>query len=49
MREKAARYTHRVLDGYDAIIKACCDAWKALMPERLRSLTNQPWIQKVIL
>ena len=39
--------SHRVLDGYEAIVDACCQAWNALTPERLRSLTNQPWIQKV--
>ena len=39
--------SHRLLDGYDAIVEACCQAWNALTPERLRSLTLQPWIQKV--
>jgi transposase len=39
--------SHRVLDGYDAIVTACCQAWNALTPERLRSLTHQPWVQKV--
>ena len=34
--------SHRVLDGYDAIVDACCQAWNALTPERLRSLTFQP-------
>ena len=28
-------------------VAACCQAFNALTPERLRSLTNQPWIQKV--
>src|SRR4051812_4724477 len=40
-------FSHRVLDGYDAIVTACCKAWNALTPERLRSLTRQPWVQKV--
>jgi DDE superfamily endonuclease len=39
--------SHRVLDDYEAIVAACCEAWNALTPERLRSLTNQPSIQKV--
>ena len=39
--------SHRVLDGYNAIVDACCQAWNTLNPERLRSLTFQPWIQKV--
>lgn len=39
--------SHRVLDSYEAILNACCEAWNALSPERLRSLTAYPWIQKV--
>ncbi len=39
--------SHRLLDGYDAIVEACCEAWNALTPERIRSLTAFPWIQKV--
>ncbi len=39
--------SHRVLDGYDAIVTACCAAWNALTPDRLRSLTHQPWVRKV--
>ena len=39
--------SHRVLDGYDAIVDACCQAWNTLNPERLGSLTFQPWIRKV--
>ena len=39
--------SHRVLAGYDAIVEACCDAWNALTPERLRSLTASPWITRV--
>lgn len=39
----------RVLDDYDAILAACCNAWLALTvdPETIRSLCNQPWIRKV--
>jgi DDE superfamily endonuclease len=39
--------SHRLLDGYDAVVDACCEAWNALTPERLRSLTAYPWIAKV--
>lgn len=39
--------SHRVLDGYDAVVEACCEAWNALTPERFRSLTAFPWIAKV--
>ena len=39
--------SHRLLDGYDAIIEACCEAWNALTPDRLRSLTAYPWIARV--
>jgi transposase len=39
----------RVYADQRAIIEACCQAWNALLAEkdRLRSLCNQPWIQKV--
>ena len=39
----------RILDDYDAIVDACCDAWMALAeePERLKSLCDYPWIRKV--
>ena len=39
--------SHRLLDGYDAIVDACCAAWNQLTPERLRSLTNYPYLQQV--
>jgi hypothetical protein len=38
---------HRLLEGYGAIVEACCEAWNALTPERLRSLTAYPWIARV--
>jgi transposase len=41
--------SHRLLDGYDAILDACCEAWNALTSERLRSLCAHPWIRKVAL
>ena len=39
----------RVYADQLAIIEACCRAWNALLAEkgRLKSLCNQPWIQKV--
>ena len=39
--------SHRLLDGYEAIVAACCEAWNALTPHRLRSLCAFPWIRKV--
>ncbi len=38
--------SHRLLDGHGAIITACCEAWSALTPDRLRSLTAYPWVTK---
>ena len=31
---------------YDSVVEACCQVWNAMTayPERLRSLTNYPWI-----
>jgi hypothetical protein len=40
--------SHLVLADYDAIVDACCAAWNALTPDRIRSLTAFPWIKKVI-
>ena len=39
--------SHRLLNGYDAIVDACCAAWNQLTPERLRSLTSYPYLQRV--
>ena len=39
--------SHRLLDGYDAIVAACCEAWNALTSDRLRSLCAFPRITKV--
>ncbi|TPG39908.1 hypothetical protein EAH89_29005 [Roseomonas nepalensis] len=39
--------SHRLLNSNAAIVDACCQAWNALTPERLQSLTNYPWIRKV--
>lgn len=37
--------SHRVWDGYDAIVEACCDAWTRLMrvPEQVASITTRSW------
>ncbi len=39
----------QVFKDYRAIVDACCAAWNRLVaePGRLRSLCNQPWLQKV--
>jgi transposase len=39
--------SHRLLDDYDAIVDACCHAWNQLTPERIRSLCNYPYVQRV--
>ena len=39
--------SHRLHDGYAAIVDAVCDAWRRLPPQRLRSLCNYPWIRQV--
>ncbi len=39
--------SHRLLDGYDAVVEACREARNALTPDRLRSLTGYPWITRV--
>lgn len=39
--------SHRLLAAYDAVVEACCNAWNQLTPERLRSLTNYPYLQQV--
>ena len=38
---------HRVLDTYDDIVQACCDAWNALtcIPSRIRSIASRSWAQ----
>ena len=41
--------SHRLLEDYDAIVSACCEAWNALTPERLRSLCAFHWLAKVSL
>ncbi len=38
--------SHRLLNGYDAVLDAACKAWNALQAEtgRLHSLTSFPWL-----
>jgi transposase len=38
--------SHRLLDNYDAVVNACCQARNQLTPERIRSLCNYPYITK---
>jgi transposase len=39
--------SHRVRDGYDAIVDACRDAWNWLMrmPEAIASIAKRTWAQ----
>jgi len=39
----------RLLDTTEAIIDACCDAWRRLLaePDRIRPLCAYPWIERV--
>ena len=37
-----AATAHRLLDTYDAVLDALCQAWNALTLERIRSLTGYP-------
>ncbi len=39
--------SHRLLADYDAIVDALCNAWNALTPERLLSLTRYPYLNQV--
>ena len=41
--------SHRLLDDYDAIVDAACNAWNRLCAEvgRLISLCSYPWIPQV--
>ena len=40
---------HRLLEDYDAIVAALCQAWNQLTPERISSRCNYPYIQQVSL
>ncbi len=39
--------SHRVWEGYDAVVDACCDARNGLMrmPGRIASITGRSWAQ----
>ena len=37
----------RLLDDYDAVVEACCQAWCNLTPDRLRSLTAYPYLHGI--
>ena len=39
--------SHRVHEGYTAILDAVCHAWRQLTPERLRSLCGYPSLAQV--
>ena len=41
--------SHRLLDDYDAILEACCQAWEHLTKTKtlIQSLTSYPWIMEV--
>lgn len=39
--------SHRLLDDYDAIVEALCQAWTKLTKHRLKSLTSYPYIEQV--
>ena len=49
---KARCLSHRLLDDYDAIVEATCEAWRRLMEQpggRLTSLTlSYPWIEDCV-
>src|SRR3990172_6314967 len=42
--------SHRLLDDYDAIVTAACNAWNRLVAEagRITSLCSYPWIEAII-
>jgi transposase len=39
--------SQRLLDTYDAVVDALCRAWNALTADRIRSLTNYPYLEQV--
>lgn len=45
LREK--HLSHRLLNDYDAIVKALCRAWQKLDKNRLKSLTNYPYVKQI--
>jgi transposase len=43
------KLSHRVWEGYDAIVATCCEAWNWLVatPDRLASITRREWARAV--
>lgn len=46
------RHNHlanRVFEDYDAILDACCDAWRSLLnaPDKIASITQRSWAMRV--
>jgi transposase len=39
--------SHRLLDDYDHVVEAVCQAWRTLTSGRLQSLTSYPDLQQV--
>jgi hypothetical protein len=39
--------SHRLLDNYNAVADVLCRAWNALTVERIRSLTNYPYLKQL--
>ena len=39
--------SHRLLNHYNAIVDACCQAWNQLTPHQVHTLRNHPYIQQV--
>jgi len=39
--------SHRLLDGYEAIVDALCHAWRQLTAERIGLLTRFPYLDQV--
>lgn len=39
------KFSHTVWDGYDAIVRACADAWRWFIgdPHRIRSIATRSW------
>jgi hypothetical protein len=39
------KLSHRVWDSYDAIVRACAEAWRFLIgdPDRIRSIATRAW------
>jgi len=41
-------FSHRVLNDYDTIVGALCNAWNQISRERMHTLTKYPYIEQVI-